>query len=506
MKNAEKTARILEVNHPYVTVTDIGDVSVGEMVVFTDESLGQVMSFSDGLAQVISFSSTPLLPDQPVARLYQQVEFPVHPQLPGQIYTPVGQLMIDGSSIKATETRSLHSEPVPLNRRRRITTTLMTGVALVDQLLPLGLGQRQLITGDRKTGKTSFVISAAITQAQQGSIVVYAMIGKKMSDVASVFRQFSDAGVADKVVMIASTPTDSPSLIHITPFAAMSVAEYFRDQGQNVLIVLDDLSTHAKFYRQLALLAKQFPGRDSYPGDIFSTHARLLERAGCFLMSASPTPTPTPTTATSDKTEAKKPAPAPETITSITCLPLAETTDGDLTDYIVSNLISITDGHLLFDDHLFQQGQRPAIHTSLSVTRVGKQTLSQLGKDMNRKLNTFVTDYQRTQELSHFGTELREESQSILRRGMVLMDFFALSVRIPLALQYILIGTIWLDWWESKVEQGLAPEIDNLIEKYQTDPEAHQWIDELITKNEKMEELVDQLTVNKDRLIRLCQP
>ncbi len=477
-------ARILEVNHPYVTVEGLGDVAIGELVVFPDETLGEVLSYTSEVAQVISFGTQPSTPGDSVARLYQQIEFGIHPGLMGGVYSPLGKNLLTDQVSTPSESRPLDQEPVPLNQRHLLNQTLVTQVSLVDQLLPLGRGQRQVITGDRKTGKTTFAMNTAIAQAQQGAVVVYALIGKKSSEIAQVYNTFKDAGVHQQVVILASSASDQPSLVHITPLAAMTVAEYYRDQGKHVLVVLDDLSTHAKFYRQLALLAKQFPGRDSYPGDIFSVHARLLERAGCF----------------------NAPTGSTEESVSITCLPLAETTNSDLTDYIVSNLISITDGHLLFDDLLFQQGQRPAIHTSLSVTRVGKQTLPKVGRDINQKMNTLVAEYQRTQELSHFGTELREESKAILKRGTVLMDFFSMDIRLPLSLQYVLIGTIWLDWWDSKPDTNITPEIEYLLDNYTHKSDVQVWIDGLITSTETFPDFVDRLTLEKEKIIALCRP
>src|SRR6185437_420062 len=205
--------------------------------------------------------------------------------------------------------------------------------------------------------------------------------------------------IMDKIVIVATSSYSSPSIIYQTPYAAMAIAEYYKELGQHTLLVMDDLSTHAKFYRELSLLARRFPGRDSYPGDIFYVHSKLLERGGNF---KHPT--------------AKEVA--------ISCLPVIEIVEGDLTGYVSTNVMGITDGHIYLDTNIYYQGMRPAVNIPLSVTRVGRQTLDKLTRDVNKNLTSFLANYEKLQSLSHFGQELTDDVKRDLRIGELIYKFF----------------------------------------------------------------------------------
>jgi F-type H+-transporting ATPase subunit alpha len=294
-------------------------------------------------------------------------------------------------------------------------------------LIPLGRGQRELIIGDRKTGKTSILMTVIKNQVSDLVIPIYAAIAKKKSDIKRLQEFFIQEGIMDKVIIVATSSYDSPSLIYQTPYAAMAIAEHFRDQGIHTLLVLDDLSTHAKFYRELSLLAKRFPGRDSYPGDIFYVHSKLLERGGNF----------------------KHPKVGD---VSITCLPVIEIVEGDLTGYVSTNVMGITDGHLYLDSNIYFQGLRPAVNIPLSVTRVGRQTLNKLTREMNKTLTAFLAQYEKMQNLSHFGQELTEDVKRDLRIGELIYKFFnqPYQVTVPLMTQLIIISLLLQNLIESK--------------------------------------------------------
>jgi len=267
----------------------------------------------------------------------------------------------------------------------------------------------------------------------------------------------------------------------MTPFTAMTVAEYIRDQGHDVVVILDDLTTHAKYYREISLLAKHFPGRDSYPGDMFFTHARLLERAGNFYLP-------------NGKTAA------------ITCLPVAETRDGELTNFIVSNLISITDGHLFFDTELFTRGMRPAIHAGLSVTRVGKQTQTPVERDLNYSLSLFLSQYEKTRKLSHFGAELNDYTRALLARGDVLMAFFnqTKNISVPPAVMVFFASSIFLDWFNDTAPQDLVLQRDVCVKNYTQQPKTKETLDRLAALP-SFKELSENLERHKSLLLKVCQ-
>src|SRR5258708_6702594 len=293
----------------------------------------------------------------------------------GQTINPLGELLDPSLPFtEPQELRDIDAKPVGISGRQKITSPRVTGISLIDLLIPLGRGQRELIIGDRKTGKTSLLMTTIKKQVSEGVIAIYAAIAKKKSDIKRLQEFFVQEQIMDKVIIVATSSYDSPSLIYQTPYAAMAIAEYFRDQGIHSLLILDDLSTHAKFYRELSLLARRFPGRDSYPGDIFYVHSRLLERGGNF----------------KHKTAGE---------VSITVLPVVEIVEGDFTGYISTNVMGITDGHIYLDSNIYYQGMRPAVNIPLSVTRVGRQTVDKLTRDVNKNLTSFLANYEKLQNL-----------------------------------------------------------------------------------------------------------
>lgn len=474
---------VVAVNHSIVTVTGLPTIKPGEVVTFEDGSMGQVFSFEVEETLVLAFSNTPLTVGCRVERTKQPISFYIPDRILGKVISPLGEVLFGPDGQKRSTQLLIDKAPPPLTQRAQITETLRTGTTVVDLLLPLAKGQREMIAGDKKTGKTDFSLRLLRNQALEGNIVIYAAIAKKKDDIVKLYNYFDKYQILDKLVLVASFSSDSPSLINLTPFSAMSIAEYFRDQGQDTVMILDDLLSHAQVYRELSLLSKRFPGRDSYPGDIFYLHARLLERAGTFVHPQDPQKT-----------------------VSITCLPMAETMENDLTSYIVSNLISITDGHLLFDYDLFQQGQRPAVHHSLSVTRVGKQTQSSLERNITKELTSFFTVYEKTLNMTHFSAELTDSSRRTLRIGNQLKSLFVETndLIIPKTVQKIMVALIWHGWLSNVQSKSLQIYRDNIASKYYQDEKTRSDLDELI----QVKEFVQLLETTKGKqqwLINLCQ-
>lgn len=387
---------------------------------FESGQKGEVFTINRGRIEARVFSHEPIRVGTKVVRTDELLSIPVGKELLGQTINPLGEPLDPAFGFKKPkESRDLDAKPVGISGRQKITTHLVTGVALLDLMIPLGRGQRELIIGDRKTGKTSMLMTTIKNQVSENVIAIYAVIAKKKSDIKKLQEFFVQEGIMDKVIIVATSSYDSPSLIYQTPYAAMAVAEYFRDQGQHTLLILDDLSTHAKFYRELSLLARRFPGRDSYPGDIFYIHSKLLERAGNF----------------------KHPKIGE---VSITCLPVIEIVEGDLTGYVSTNVMGITDGHIYLDSNIYYQGMRPAVNIPLSVTRVGRQTLDKLTREMHKNLTAFLAQYDRLQNLSHFGQELTEDVKKNLVAGDMVFKFFNQSyhMTIPLTIQLIILSMI----------------------------------------------------------------
>jgi len=420
LERTKEIGFVEEVNHPVAYINGLPNAKLSEIVFFESGCMGVVTSLLEEYVEVMVFKSKAVRVGEQVSRSDEILQIPVGEGLLGNVINSLGNSMYENKVITGIdEYRSIDATPPAINFRERITIPLETGVSLVDFLIPLGKGQRELIIGDRNTGKTTFVNQVLLSQAKLGAICIYAGIGKKMHSIKKVEEQLEKSGIKDKTIIVGSGSSDPIANIYLTPYTAMTIAEYFRDKGKDVLLILDDLSTHAKYYRELSLISKKFPGRDSYPGDVFYAHARLLERAGNFKVG--------------------------NKVSSITCLPLVEAIEGDITGYIQTNLMSITDGHIFFDQSLFKSGKRPGINYFLSVTRVGRQTQSKVKWGINRELSSFFYLHSKTERFIHFGAELNEGIKSTLEMGKKLDQFFDQTTEeiYSIDVQILLFVLIW---------------------------------------------------------------
>lgn len=466
---------VKQVSHPIVFIEGLPKVRTHEVVLFENGSKGEVFTINRGKIEARVFSHEPVRVGTKVTRTDQLLSVPVGEELLGHTINPLGEPL--DPTVKYSrpkQLRDLDAKPTGISGRQKITKQMVTGVSLLDLLIPLGRGQRELIIGDRKTGKTSILLTTIKKQAEEGIVAIYAAIAKKKSDIKRLQEFFEKEKIADKVIIVATSSYDSPSLIFQTPYAAMSIAEYFREKGQSTLLVLDDLTTHAKFYRELSLLARRFPGRDSYPGDIFYVHSKLLERAGNF----------------------KHPT-AGEV--AISCLPVVEIVEGDLTSYVSTNVMGITDGHIYFDSNMYYKGMRPAVNIPLSVTRVGRQTLDKLNREINKELTAFLSSYDKLTNLSHFGQELTIEVKRSLARGDMIYEYFKqpYQLTIPIIVQVIILsmimqGIIYNKEMMEKVRVNLSEAYDK--------PEVQQALLELM-KTSDVKVFNENVLKNKDKIL-----
>lgn len=399
-------------------------VRIGEVVILENDEKSRVLRVNENEVLLLLLGS-PLhvKVGMKVVRTQEKLTITVGDFLLGNSVNSLGNILEVGGTHKG-EKREVEVPPLGLAFRSNTTGKLSTGVALVDLLVPLAKGQRELIIGDKKTGKTQFALQTMISQAKEGAVCIYAGISHKPSAFQTAKKLVKEAGVTDRCIFVESLLGENPGSIFITPYTAMTIAEYFRDQGHNVLIILDSMTKHAEYYREIALLAQEFPGKEAYPGDIFFQHSHLIERAGSFSI------------------DGKK--------TAITCLPIAEITEGDLTGYIQTNLMSMTDGHLFFDNDVFLSGRKPAINLLLSVTRVGRQTQNQLEHSVSNALLELLTEYQKAQGYLRFGAELSESLKTVLERG----DRLETTLHQP-GFEYIdhslaltLAGLLWATNWD----------------------------------------------------------
>lgn len=471
-----------QIKHPLVQAEGLPSARSNEIVIFETGEIGQILSLQKEFAEILVFSENPIRAGTKIARTNNTLSIPVDPTLLGNIIDPLGKVIFKNSKsqIIIKEYREIENRPLGINKRARIKDPLKTGITVVDMMIPLGKGQKELILGDRKTGKTAFAIDSVKNQIGEGSIAVYAAIARKKSDIIKLQEYAIKEGIKDNLIIVASSSNDSPSLIYLTPFTAMTIAEYFRDQGKDVIVVFDDLSTHAKFYREISLLSRRFPGRDSYPGDIFYTHARLLERAGCFKHKSGKNVT-------------------------ISCLPIAEIIEGDFTGYISTNLMGITDGHIFFDSNIFYRGRRPSVNIPLSVTRVGNQIQSKLKKSIHRELTAFLALYDKMQNLSHFGAELSESVKNILKTGEKVYEFFdqPQSILIHEEIQLILFALLWLKMIDEEKGDSLTEFRNNMIMAYNRQ-DVKTFFSQVL-EADTFNQFLGNISKNSDKILLICK-
>ncbi len=326
------------------------------------------------------------------------LEVPVGPELIGRVVDPLGNPLDGGEPIK-TKLRSRVERPAPgVLDRKSVHEPLMTGLMAIDAIVPIGRGQRELIIGDRQTGKTAIAIDTMVNQARQktGVINVYVAIGQKLSKVAALQERLKREGVMEQTIIVATSPADPAAMLYLAPYTGAAIGEYFRDNGQHALIIYDDLSKHAAAYRQMSLLLRRPPGREAYPGDVFYLHSRLLERSAKL----------------SDALGAG----------SLTALPIIETQAGDISAYIPTNVISITDGQIFLETNLFYQGIRPAISVGLSVSRVGGAAQTKAIKAVAGGLKLSLAQFRELAAFSQFSTDLDPETRHTIERGQRLTE------------------------------------------------------------------------------------
>jgi F-type H+-transporting ATPase subunit alpha len=460
-KNKE-VGYIQKLHHSNAEVVGLPNVTYGEMVVFESGQLGQVSALKENTIEVLVLTKDILKVGIKVARMKRRLMVPIGDNLLGHTIDPLGKTILGGILDSGkNEMRPVDVVPTGISTRKRINKPMYTGVAMVDMMIPLGKGQRELIIGDRKTGKSHLLLQAAVTQVKNGSICVYAGIAKKKSEIKRIEAFLKQNGVLNNSVIVATSSQDSAGEIFICPYTGMAVAEYFRDQGRDVLLILDDMTSHAIFYRELSLISGKFPGRDSYPGDIFHIHSKLLERGGNFNINGH---------------EA-----------SITCLPIADTAQGDITGYIQTNLMSMTDGHIYFDAELFFKGRRPAINPFVSVTRVGHQAQTPLAREAGRILMDLLSSYERTQGFLRFGAELGESSRQILTMGERVLAFFdqPSNKSIPFSLQLVLLALLVSGIWDGK-------NVNKILQEYGTNTELVRLVDDMVATSFGMNKLIEK--------------
>jgi F-type H+-transporting ATPase subunit alpha len=388
----DEVGTVIEVGDSIARVYGLTAVKMGELVQFPNGLLGIAFNLEeDNVGVVILGSDADIKEGATVRRTGRIVSVPVGDAVVGRVVNPLGQPLDDKGPVATTRTRPIETQAPTVVQRQPVSQPLQTGIKAIDGLIPIGKGQRELIIGDRQTGKTAIAIDSIINQKGKNVICIYVAIGQKTSTVAQLYKILTDAGAMDYTTIVAANSSDPASLRYIAPYAGCAMGQELMYQGKDVLVIYDDLSKHAQAYREISLILRRPPGREAYPGDIFYLHSRLLERAAKL----------------SDELGAG----------SMTALPVIETQQGDVSAYIPTNLISITDGQIYLETGLFYSGIRPAIDVGLSVSRVGGAAQTKAMKSVAGQLRLELSQYRDLAAFSKLSSDLDKATQAQLSRG-----------------------------------------------------------------------------------------
>lgn len=405
----EEVGQVVKVGDNIATVVGLGNAVYGEIVVFEDGTKGMVQNINlNSIGCILFGSDEEIEQGTKVKRTKRKAGVPVGDKFVGRVVNALGE-PIDGlGDIEASDYRLIEQPAPSIVDRKSVSKPMETGILAIDSMFPIGRGQRELIIGDRQTGKTSIAVDTIINQKGKDTICVYNAIGQKASTVAKLVNTLKKNGAMDYTIVVCSTASDAASLQYISPYAATAMAEYFMYKGKDCLIVYDDLSKHAVAYRAISLLLGRPPGREAYPGDVFYLHSRLLERSSRL----------------SDELGGG----------SITALPIIETQAGDVSAYIPTNVISITDGQIYLESDLFFSGQRPAVNVGLSVSRVGGAAQTKAMKKAAGSLRVDLAQFREMEVFTQFSSDLDEETKTQLKYGEGLMELLKQPLTHPMSL------------------------------------------------------------------------
>ena len=400
---------VVSVGDGICTIYGLDKAMYGELLSFPRDIFGMVMNLNeDSVGAVILGRENEVYEGDQVKRTNRVVSVGVGEQYLGRVVSALGQPLDGLGQIKAVRQDPIEQSAPTIIEREAVNSPLETGIKAIDSMIPIGKGQRELIIGDRQTGKTAIAIDSIINQKGKDVICVYCAIGQKNSSVAQLVAKLKDKDALKYTIIVNASASEPAPMQYVAPYAATTMAEYFSKKGKDVLIIYDDLSKHAVAYRTLSLLLKRAPGREAFPGDIFYLHSRLLERA-CHLN--------------------KKSGGG-----SLTALPIVETQAGDITSYIPTNVISITDGQIFLSTDLFNSGQRPAIDSGLSVSRVGSAAQIKAMKKIAASIKIQLASYQELLDFSRFGSDLDSSTKAILNHGAILMETLKQKQYSPLSM------------------------------------------------------------------------
>ena len=402
----KETGTVILVGDGIARVHGLRECMASELLEFEDGSYGMAQNLESETVSVALLSDNNTIREGSVVKRTGRVlSVPVGEALLGRVVDTLGQPIDGKGPIETSQTRPIESEAPGIIERQSVSVPLQTGIKAIDSMIPIGRGQRELIIGDRQTGKTEIAVDTIINQKNTDVICIYVAIGQKNSSVVQLANELIAAGAMEYTIIVSASASESAPLQYVAPYSGCAMAEYFREQGKDVLIIYDDLSKHAVAYRALSLLIRRPPGREAYPGDVFYLHSRLLERAACV---------------------------APEYGGgSITALPIIETQAGDVSAYIPTNVISITDGQIFLETELFHAGIMPAINPGISVSRVGGSAQLKAMKKVSGELKLLYSQYRELQSFAQFGSDLDADTKSRLALGERIVEVLKQNKNSP---------------------------------------------------------------------------
>ena len=463
---------VIQVGDGIARVHGLNNVKASELVDFGHGVKGMALNLEyDNVGCVLMGPDHLVHEGDSVKRTGEVISVPVSAQMIGRVVDPLGNPLDGKGAIKGEKNMPLDIVAPGITARQPVKQPLQTGLKAIDALVPIGKGQRELIIGDRQTGKTAIAVDAIINQknipAKDRCICIYVAVGQKQSTVAQVVKTLTDFGAMEYTIVVSATASDPASLLYIAPYAGCAIGEYFMWQGKDVLIVYDDLSKHAQAYRQMSLLLRRPPGREAYPGDVFYLHSRLLERA-CKLSDANGGG-------------------------SITALPIIETQANDVSAYIPTNVISITDGQIYLESSLFLSGVKPAINVGLSVSRVGGSAQRKTMRKVAGTLRIDMSQYQELEGFAQFGSELDKESQRQIARGKRMSELLKQNQYAPLRVgEEVLVLFAGVNGYLDAVEVSDVHEYEKQLLAY-VRAEQTALLDELNSANELSKELDEKI-------------
>ncbi len=466
--DVEEIGTVIQVGDGVARVYGLKNCMYSELVEFPNGVFGMALNLEEENVGCILFGSDTLIREgDRVKRTGRVMSVPVGDDVLGRVVNPLGQPIDGKGEFKSAETKPIDIKAPGVLNRQPVKEPLQTGLKSIDSMVPIGRGQRELIIGDRQTGKTAVAVDTIINQKDTDVVCIYVAIGQKMSTVAQVVAALEERGAMDYTTVVVASASDPAPMQYIAPFAGCTIGEHFRDNGKHALIVYDDLSKHAVSWRQVALILRRPPGREAYPGDVFYLHSRLLERAAKL----------------SDDLGGG----------SLTALPIIETQAGDISAYIPTNVISITDGQIFLESNLFNSGFRPAINVGLSVSRVGGNAQIKAMKQVAGQLRLDLAQFRELEAFAKFGSDLDKATQAQLRRGESMMELLKQDQYSPLTIERQVVVTFL----------GVRGYVDDVpvehIRKFETDfikfmdTEGKEVLDSIVKERMLTDETIEKL-------------